>query len=207
MERNNLIAYSLIILIFILAGVYLFYPEEQKFIYSEEINGVIFSSNSFSSPQKYFSETVKERSSFIVVSEVFEDESNLPEAASHLALTLGVFSAVGKSVSSVILVMNEEGETDYCQTNFGDTSKNEKITARQCENLLENSTDFKFIVKLPADEKLQKPVVEMYNNSVVLRPRAKEEGLPMLQQVLTAMYHNSQEIVDKINELLHSVTG
>jgi len=205
MERNNLIALILVLLIFVFAGVYFFYPEEQ-FIYQEEINGIVFNSNSFSSPQKYFSETVKERDSFIFVSEVDSKQNNLVDASIQVALVSGIFSATGKNISSVIFVLNEQNELDYCQTNFGEKSKNEKLTKRQCENLLNNSSDFKFIAKL-ADEKLNKPQVEMYNNSVVIKPTRKEETIIILQQLFTAIYSDSAEIIDKINSILHSITS
>ena len=204
MERNNLIGLILVLFIFVFAGIYFFYPEE-KFIYSEKINGIIFNSNSFSSPQKYFSETVKERNSIIFISETDSKQSNLVEVSTQIALVSGVFSAVGKQVSSVIYVLNESNELDYCQTNFGDKSKNEKLTKRQCENLLDNSSDFKFIVKLP-DEKLSNPLVEMYNNSVIIKPAKKEEGIIILQQLFAAIYPDSDEIINRINAILHSVT-
>jgi len=205
MEKNNLIALILLILIFVFAGIYFLYPEKE-FTYSEEINGIMFYSNSFDSPQKYFSGTVRERDGFLIVSEVGADEENLPYVSSQIALASGIFSATGKFVSSVIVVLNKEEEVDYCQTNFGDTSKNERLTKRQCDNLIQNSSEFKFIIK-KEDSSLNKPFVELYNNSVVIQPTDKEEGLAILQQIFMAMYSNSQEIVDKINAILHSVTG
>ncbi len=205
MERNTLISLALVILVFVFAAVYFFYPKSD-FEYSQEINGIMFYSNSFSSPQKYFSETVKERNSFMVVSELDSEQINLPYVSSQIALASGILIATGKTVSSVIVVLDEEKNIDYCQTNFGSTSQNEKLTERQCNSLIENSSAFKFIIKIPLDT-MQKPVVELYNNSVVIKPTEKEEGLFVLQQILTAMYNNSQEIVNQINALLHSVTG
>ena len=204
MERNNLIGLILVLFIFVFAGIYFLYPEE-KFTYSEKINGIIFNSNSFSSPQKYFSETIKERDSIIFISEIDSEQSNLVEVSTQIALVSGVLSATGKQVSSVIYVLNSNNELDYCQTNFGDKSKNEKLTKRQCESLLENSSDFKFIIKFP-DEKLFNPSVEMYNNSLIIKPTKKEEGIIILQQVFTAMYSDSNEIINRINAILHSVT-
>jgi len=204
MEKNNLIALFLVLLIFIFAAVYFFYPKEQ-FKYQEEINGIMFYSNSFSSHQKYFSETVKERDSFIFVSEVDSKQENLSDASIQIALVSGIFSATGKNISSVVFVLNENNELDYCQTNFGEKSKNEKLTKRQCENLLDSSSDFKFVAKL-ADEKLSKPQVEMYNNSVVIKPTRKEETIIILQQLFAAIYPDSDEIDNKINSILQSVT-
>jgi hypothetical protein len=203
MERNNLIALILVMLIFVFGAVYFLYPEKE-FKYSEEINGIMFYSNSFSSPQKYFSETVRERNSFLIVSELDSEEENLTFVSSQIALASGLFSATGNFVSSVIVVFDKQGEIDYCQTNFGSTSKNEKLTKRQCESLLDNSTEFKFIVRL-SDQKLTRPEVELYNNSVVIKPSKPEEGLFVLQQLFTAMYSNSKEIVDQINAILNSI--
>ncbi len=203
MERNNIIALLLVILIFVFAGIYFIIPEKE-FVYAEEINGITFYSNSFSFPQKYFSETVKERNSFLIITELDSEEVNLPYISSQIALASGIFSATGKFVSSLIIVLDEQGNIDYCQTNFGNTSQNEKLTKRQCNNLIENSTEFQFIIKFPEGNK---PSVEMYNNSVVIKPTKKEEGLVILQQIFTAMYSNSKEITDKINSILHSVAS
>ncbi len=205
MEKNNLIALILIFFIFVFAGIYFFYPE-QEFVYSEEINGIIFYSDSFSSPQKYFSETVKERNSFIFVSETNADKSNLVEVSKQIALVSGILSATNKNISSVVYVLNENNNLDYCQTNFGDKSKNEQLTKRQCKSFLENSSDFKFVVKFP-EENSSKPSVEMYNNSFVINTTKSEDGTLVLQQLFVAMYSDSDQIINKINEILHSVTS
>jgi hypothetical protein len=205
MERNTFVALTLFFLIFVFAGIYFFFPQEE-FKYKTEINGMLFYSNSFPSPQKYFSETVKQRENFMVISEVDFEEKNLPYVSSQIALASGILSATGKSVSSVIVVLDKNGKTSYCQTNFGSTSKNEKLTPRQCTNLIENSSEFKFIIKL-YNESLNKPSVELYNNSVVITPTKKEEAVNILQQLFTAMYPNSKQIINRINEILHSVTG
>ncbi|MFH1895179.1 MAG: hypothetical protein ABIJ74_01165 [archaeon] len=205
MERNNLIAIILVLLIFVSAGAYFFYPAKE-FKYSEEINGIMFYSNSFSSPQKYFSETVRERDSFMIVSELDSKKENIAIVSSQIALASGILSATGKFVSSVVIVLDEKNQVDYCQTNFGSKSTNEQLTKRQCDNLIENSSEFKFIIKAP-DASLSKPVVELYNNSVVIMPVKSDESIVVLQMLFTAMYNDSKEIIDRINNILSSVTG
>lgn len=202
--RNELIAAILVILIIALVFLY-FYLSEEKYAYEVQLENIAFKSNEYPEPKAFLKE-VKERYYFIISPELDHESKYNTYVNSINTLFVGVLNGLDKNAVTVIRVLNERNELDYCQTNYGSIEANERISAEECMNLLGDESAVKIKASLPNDS-LRLSEVILSKNSIEIKPKTASEGTRISALLLKAMYEETEEIIEVINTLAKKLSG
>ena len=196
--RNAVLAVVLVLVIFFL-GSFIFSSVFRSHVFETELEGVLFVSD-YAEPAGFFSAVPAGFNDFVVSPE-FSETGSTSFMSQSLALFNSVLVAKGKNVETVARVVDFEQKILYCQVNDGNVLENQRIESLACKEKLENFPGLVFFIELPQVE-LSRPMVEVFENRVVLRPRVFEEVAPMSFLVLSKMYPDAAQIIESMNLVL-----
>jgi len=184
----------------IIALVFLYFSfSEEKYQYEVQLENIAFKSNTYPDP-KVFLKEIKERYYFIVSPELDYESKNNNSVNSINTLFVGVLSGLDKNVVTLIRVLDERNDLNYCQTNYGNIEVNERISVQECMVLLEDKSAVKIKASLPNDS-LRLSEVILSRNSIEIKPKTVSEGTRISTLLLRAMYEETEEIIELINRL------
>ncbi len=194
-----LVAVALLLIFLSVMVIISFKPKQ--FSYEFETANVLFVSND-AHPGELL-QKIKDRDSFVVASE-FLPTGTTSFMTQPLTLFNSVFVAQDKFVVTVAKTVSSDGVLVSCDTNDGNRLSNRPMSAQECTDLLAKSDFTVFLVKLP-NSSLSKSRVFVSENSVVIEPTSFEEVSRVSFLVLKAMYADSEEIINLINNFLRVI--
>ena len=122
------------------------------------------------------------------------------------ALFLQVFEGNGRSTVQVLRVYDEEGNFVYCLTNYGDVTVSEELSTEECLEYLSPENGAIVLIESP-DKTLPRPVIEISENRLVVRPKTNDDIGDTCFLALKIMFKNSEEIIATANSILTGITG
>jgi hypothetical protein len=127
------------------------------------------------------------------------------EMFNAMALFLQVLEGNKKDTVQVIRVYSQ-GQLSYCQTNFGDETRQERLEKEACLGYLNEENGALVFIEFP-DQSLPKPVIEAGQAKLVVKPNSGENIDTTAFLALRLLFKNSQEIIDRSNLVLGKVSG
>ena len=119
-------------------------------------------------------------------------------------LVATVLVSKGKKVVQTVRSVDDKGSIIYCVTNDADVHVNRQIDAKECEDSLLPDNAIVFLIQQP-NSSLLKPEVEIKENLVEIRPTAYENAPEVAFRAISAIYSDSKEIVEGVNDLIGRV--
>lgn len=201
-KTTELVFAGIAVLLIVVSLVFVFSVPMQKHRFELESDGVLFVSD-FAHPGEQL-KSFSKSNSFIISSEFLESGTT-----SFMTQALTLFSSVLVTEDKFVVVVAKtvDGSGNLlvgCDTNDGNKLVNRQISAKECNELFENSPHTVFFVALP-DASLPQSRVTVFENSVLIEPNSFEDVPKVCFLVLKTMYSDSAETVDLINRMLELV--
>lgn len=200
MKRIHYYSIAAIVAVLLAAAFVFLNPQllQPNYRYSVEEGGVVFQSNEYA-PGQYLNELAL-KPKFVIAPEVVESGPINSYMSQALNVFAGVLEFNSRGTIAVLRVRDQKGIA-YCQTNYGNTKENKPISFKECDSILGDKNSVVILIDLP-DSSLRKPRVVLETNLIHLMPKSQNDAVSMPQLVLKAMYSNSQDALDKINEIV-----
>jgi len=151
-------------------------------------------------------EGLSKSESFIVSPQMNETSENVDHLMFNgTALFLQVLEA-NKKNSILVLRVYSNGELSYCLTNYGDVTMSEELSSEECLEFLSPENGAVILIEFP-DNSLPQPVVEISESKLVVRPKTDGDVGNACFTPLKMMFKNSEEIVNRANDILSGLSG
>lgn len=187
----------LIALIAIFAAIATIKPAEDPYAIQSE--GVLFK-GSDASPLGLIPAIAAE-GEFIVSAEIHDPvQQNDSTMFNGLALFLVVLEGNSKKTTQAIRVIDSAGNLGYCLTNYGDLKTEERITAEECNAMLNDNGKVVVLINAP-NEKLPKPVANISGKRITIESNNFDSVNNACFTVLRAMFSNADEVLARSNLL------
>ncbi len=122
------------------------------------------------------------------------------------ALFLQVLEGNNRKTVQLLRVYSEESELSYCLTNYGDVNRSETLEKGECLQLLSSENGGLILIEFP-DSKLPGPVLEIGEKRLVVKPKTNDDIGNASFLALRIMFKNSQQIIEKSNIIIGTITG
>ncbi len=127
------------------------------------------------------------------------------EMFNAMALFLQVLEGNNRETVQVIRVYSQ-GRISYCETNFGDETRQERLQAQECLDYLKPENGALVLIDFP-DQGLPRPAIEASQAKLVVKPSSEDNVDTTSFLALRLLFQNSQEIIDRSNNVLGTVSG
>ena len=199
--KNNALSITIIVVILIalfsISAFFLFYSNAYK--YRLEQDGIEFFSNSAEPAQML--KALGSKNSFIISPEFEEKGSALPFMTSALTTFTGILVANKREVITLLRITDSAGELRYCSTNDGNRNIARNITSAECNEILSGERSVKILIE-GKNPWLSKTRVILEEDKITIEPKELSGLQRVSLLVLKAMYANSEDIINQINERL-----
>jgi len=194
-------AAAIILALIIAVLVMAFAPQQNGLI----VEGVLIDAGQ-NSPAEAFS-GFSSHSIFLVSTRMNERMTVLDHSLFNgMALFLQVFEGNGKKAVQVIRVYDSQNNLSYCLTNFGDVNRSETLESGECLDYLSPQNGSIVMIELP-DDGLQRPVIELNENALIVRPTGNEDIGSTSFLALRLMFKNAPEIIERSNQILGRISN
>jgi len=203
MEKNKVFILTAVVLFLILVSVFIIIAKTgAQYKFEAEDQGIRFVSN-YADPSTAFAEFSK-RSSFVVSPAFVEGSPGNSSMGEAQLLVATVLVSEGKKVVQTVRSVDGQGRIIYCVTNDANVHVNRQIDAKECEGSILPDTAVVFLIQQP-DSSLLKPEVEIKENLIEIRPTSYENTSGVAFRTISAIYPDSREIVEGVNDLIGRV--
>lgn len=186
-----------LVILLVAAALVVFFNKAYAFEFNEKSTVFYSNDSSIMTGLQAFSQN----HGFLVATQFFE----LDPVNQFMANGVNLFSVVlignqKKAVNVFMIVSPQTHELLSCRTNYGEPSKDEAITAQQCEELVGQFAGGKILLFLP-DASLSKTQVILKANSIEIHPSSAENLGVAVYSTLKKMFSNTDEIIGTVNDL------
>ena len=124
------------------------------------------------------------------------------QALNELAVIL---VANGKNVTTLAKTFNAYNQLASCQTNRGDIRTSDEISVEECREMLSQLGSQVLIEINPPNYLLPKSRVVLEPNQIKLQPKDKNDITRVPHTLLLALYPNTNEIINQVNQTTQDV--
>ena len=163
------------------------------YAYNFEVNGINYSSNYFTPSE--FKEIIKNQD-LVYVSPVFEENNAEPIMAN--AMNLWQVVLIVNHIEAIQLIRSVDSENNllYCNTNYGDPTKNVILEADECKTILNNN----FSVFIETGN----PNVILDQNAIIIYSNSGNMSNVNFS-VISEVFPNAKEALDIVNEKIYGI--
>ncbi len=187
----------------VLAGIVLFYQPPTQYKFEAIEQNTLFASNEYA-PKNHLALIAEKPTFVVVVPFEFQGQNNSFYASAPVLFTQ-VLTYKQKKVIIVFQQLDANGTMTSCQTNYGDINRNVTIGLGECNSLLSPSETVGLIQVIPANNALERPIVLLQQNKVLIEPKIGEDVSPVSFLVLKAMYSDSSDIINILNQAIQQI--
>ena len=196
--QYKVLGIAAVIAILLLTCAFFLLPKEQC-KNSLRVEAIDFCSDSIHPTEQL--KALGKEAKFIIAVQIDSENKNVQESAKSLSVLLGVLQAIDKNAVSLVQQMNSSGKTAECYTNFGDPKQSVKISSKECTALLGEEGAVKIKILL-ADSSLNYSKVDIQGKTITITPKSNSDSPRISSLLLQAMYEDTKEIIEKINEIV-----
>lgn len=202
-ENKSLVLVFVAIVAMVIVVYMLFFHQSPTYSFQVEKNNVVFLSNDAQPSDVLARLRLDER--FVVSPQLAQEGTVNQYMAQSLALFTAVLSAKGRTVVSLVQLVDAEGNIIDCQTNDGNKMVSRDVNLSECAEKLSGTQHVVVVIRLP-DSKLAKSQVVLEGNKVVITPKSYNEVSLSCFTTLEGLYPDAADIIKKLNQAIGGIS-